>query len=240
MEQYLEMAYARVSTKGQSLDRQEEGILSVLPDLQLKYFFKDKWTGKDFNREQYIALKDKIKEVQEINPDIKIRVTLHEFDRLGRNLEELLKEISWFEYHGVVLRFLDIPSEFAEATGLENKVFYKMWIIIKSYQAEKELADKKKRTEEGIKAAHARGVIFGRKEIVIDEKKFKDIAIRAVNREISHSDAMKILGMTSYLYWKHINKLFPNYVGKHSLKGGTEQWNYYTLLHGHSNMMKTT
>ena len=223
MEQYLEMAYARVSTKGQSLDRQEEGILSVLPDLQLKYFFKDKWTGKDFNREQYIALKDKIKEIQEINPDIKIRVTLHEFDRLGRNLEELLKEISWFEYHGVVLRFLDIPSEFAEATGLENKVFYKMWIIIKSYQAEKELADKKKRTEEGIKAAHARGVIFGRKEIVIDEKKFKDIATRANAREISHADAMRILNMTSYLYWKHFNRLFPNYVGKHSLKGGTQQ-----------------
>lgn len=223
MEQYLEMAYARVSSKQQSLDRQEESIRQVIPDLQLKYFFKDKWTGKDFNREQYIALKDKIKEVQEINPDIKIRVTLHEFDRLGRNLEELLKEISWFEYHGVVLRFLDIPSEFAEATGLEEKLFYKIWIIIKSYQAEKELADKKKRTEEGIKAAHARGVIFGRKEIVIDEKKFRDIATRANAREISHADAMRILGMTSYLYWKHFNKLFPNYVGKHSLKGGTQQ-----------------
>jgi len=64
---------------------------------------------------------------------------------------------------------------------------------------------------------------YNLKEIEIDEKKFKDIAIRAVNREISHADAMKILGMTSYLYWKHINKLFPNYVGKHSLKGGTQQ-----------------
>lgn len=222
-EQYLEMAYARVSSKQQSLDRQEESIKQVIPDLSLRYFFKDKSTGKEFNREQYIAMKDKIKEIQEINPDIKIRVTLHEFDRLGRNLEELLKEISWFEYHGVVLRFLDIPSEFAEATGLEEKLFYKIWIMIKCYQAEKELVDKKKRTAEGIKAAHARGVIFGRKEIIIDEKKFRDIATRAYAREISHADAMRILNMTPYLYWKHFNKLFPNYVGKHSLKGGTQQ-----------------
>lgn len=222
-EQYLEMAYARVSSKQQSLDRQEESIKQIIPDLSLRYFFKDKSTGKEFNREQYIAMKDKIVELQEINPDIKIRVTLHEFDRLGRNLEELLKEISWFEYHGVVLRFLDIPSEFAEATGLEEKLFYKIWIMIKCYQAEKELVDKKKRTAEGIKAAHARGVIFGRKEIIIDEKKFKDIATRANAREISHADAMRILNMTPYLYWKHFNKLFPNYVGKHSLKGGTEQ-----------------
>lgn len=223
MEQYVEMAYARVSSKQQSLERQEESIKQVLPDLSLRYFFKDKSTGKEFNREQYVAMKDKIVELKEINPDIKIRVTLHEFDRLGRNLEELLKEISWFEYHGVVLRFLDIPSEFAEATGLEEKLFYKIWIMIKCYQAEKELVDKKKRTAEGIKAAHARGVIFGRKEIVIDEKKFKDIATRANAREISHADAMRILNMTSYLYWKHFNRLFPNYVGKHSLKGGTQQ-----------------
>jgi DNA invertase Pin-like site-specific DNA recombinase len=222
-EQYLEMAYARVSSKQQSLDRQEESIKQIIPDLSLRYFFKDKSTGKEFNREQYTAMKDKIVELQEINPDIKIRVTLHEFDRLCRNLEELLKEISWFEYHGVVLRFLDIPSEFAEATGLEEKLFYKIWIMIKCYQAEKELVDKKKRTEEGIKAAHARGVIFGRKEIIIDEKKFRDIATRANAREISHADAMRILNMTPYLYWKHFNKLFPNYVGKHSLKGGTEQ-----------------
>lgn len=216
--QYVEMAYARVSSKQQSLDRQEESIKQVIPDLSLRYFFKDKSTGKEFNREQYMTMKDKITELQEINPDIKIRVTLHEFDRLGRNLEELLKEIAWFEYHGVVLRFLDIPSEYAEATGLEEILFYKIWIMIKCYQAEKELIDKKKRTAEGIKAAHARGVIFGRKEIIIDKKKFRDIAIRAVNREISHSDAMKILGLTPYLYWKHINKIFPEYVGKHSLK----------------------
>ena len=223
MEQYLEMAYARVSTKGQSLDRQEASIKEVIPDLSLRYFFKDKCTGKEFNREQYVAMKDKIVELKEINPDIKIRVTLHEFDRLGRNLDELLKELTWFEYYGVELRFLDIPSEFAEATGLEEKVFYKIWIIIKSYQAEKELVDKKKRTAEGIKAAHARGVIFGRKEIQIDEKKFKDIATKAYAREISHADAMRILSLTPYLYWKHFNKMFPTYEGKHSFKGGTPQ-----------------
>lgn len=46
--QYVEMAYARVSTKSQSLERQETSILETVPDLRAQYFFKDKYTGKEF------------------------------------------------------------------------------------------------------------------------------------------------------------------------------------------------
>ena len=70
--QYVEMAYARISTKRQSLERQEASILEAVPDLKMKYFFEDKYTGKDFNREQYLELKAKILELKEANPDTKI------------------------------------------------------------------------------------------------------------------------------------------------------------------------
>ena len=46
--QYLEMAYARVSTKDQNLERQEASITEAVPELKARYFFKDKFTGKDF------------------------------------------------------------------------------------------------------------------------------------------------------------------------------------------------
>ena len=42
---YVEMAYARVSSKNQTLARQETSILGAVPDLKVKYFYKDKWTG---------------------------------------------------------------------------------------------------------------------------------------------------------------------------------------------------
>lgn len=67
--QYLEMAYARVSTKDQNLERQEASITEAVPNLKARYFFKDKFTGKDFqNRPAYIDLKNKIEELLELNP----------------------------------------------------------------------------------------------------------------------------------------------------------------------------
>ncbi len=86
-ERYIDLAYARVSTKGQSLERQEQSILKAVPDIQERYFFKDKYTGKDFeSRPAFNELKKKIDEIKEINPQAKIRLTVHEIDRLEKRL----------------------------------------------------------------------------------------------------------------------------------------------------------
>ena len=47
--QYTEMAYARVSSKSQNLERQETAIFEAIPELKARYFFEDKYTGKEFN-----------------------------------------------------------------------------------------------------------------------------------------------------------------------------------------------
>ncbi|MFR2605523.1 MAG: recombinase family protein [Waltera sp.] len=74
--QYIEMAYARVSSKNQTLARQEASILNAVPDLKAKYFYKDKWTGKEFDRPEYGRLKEKVEELTEVNPDINLRLTV--------------------------------------------------------------------------------------------------------------------------------------------------------------------
>lgn len=215
MSQYVEMAYARVSTQAQSLMRQEQSIKEAVPDLSLKYFFEDKYTGKTLERQQYQLMKEKIEELLEANSDTKIRVTVHELDRLGRDYADIQREVFWFRSKGVKLRFLDIPEELcSETMGLAGDMLVDIVIILKSFWAEQELKVKEKRAEEGRKAAHERGVIFGRKVVVIDETKFKMTAGKAYRREISHSDAQKILGMTNYLYWKHFNRLYPDYKGR--------------------------
>lgn len=215
---FVEMAYARVSSKAQSLARQEQSIIEAVPDLKVQYFFKDKYTGKDFeNREQYQNMKLKIQELIEANSSTNIRVTVHELDRLGRDFQEIQKEIQWFDTMGVKLRFLDIPEELiGDATGITGQLLYRIIILLKSYWAEQELMYKEKRVHEGIARAHENGVIFGRKAIVVDEKLFKETAGKAVQHNISHVDAMKILDMKPYLYWKHIHKYFPDYAGKHT------------------------
>lgn len=217
--QYVEFGYARVSTKSQKLERQTESIIEATPNLKAKYLYTDKWTGKEFNREHYVEMKEKMLELLEANSTTKIRLTLHELDRIGRDFQEIQNEINWFESRGIVLRFLDVPEELIkDSTGITGQLLLRIVILLKAYWAEQELNIKRKRTEEGIAKAHARGTIFGRKQVLIDEKKFKQQVDRVMSGQISHAEAMRNLKLTSYMYWKHIDKLYPEYVGAHSRK----------------------
>lgn len=209
---YVEMAYARVSTQSQSLERQEDSIFEKVPDLKARYFFEDKATGKEFDRTQYVEMKDKIAELLEANPTTRIRVTIHELDRIGRDYQEIQKEVHWFRSKGVKLRFLDIPEELLNDTmGITGELLVDIIILLKAYWAEQELNYREKRTREGIEKALANGVKFGRQAIEVDEKQFRREADRAIARFITHKEAMGNLGLKSYVYWKWVKHFYPDY-----------------------------
>lgn len=218
--QYTEMAYARVSSKSQNLERQETAIFEAIPELKARYFFEDKYTGKEFNRPEYTKLKEKIIELKEANADTPIRLTVHELDRIGRDYREIQNEVYWFRKHGVTLRFLDIPEElFNESMGITSELLIDIVILLKSYWAEQELHYKEKRTREGIAEARAKGVRFGREAIKVDEKQFRQQADRAIARYITHKEAMHNLGLKDYVYWKWFKVFYPNYQSnKHKIK----------------------
>jgi DNA invertase Pin-like site-specific DNA recombinase len=210
--QYVEMAYARVSTKNQSLERQESSILETVPDLKAMYFYKDKYTGKEFDRPEYMRMKEKVMELKEASPNVKIRITIHELDRIGRDYQEIQNEVHWFRERGVTLRFLDVPEELIDGTmGITGDLLVDIIILLKAYWAEQELRYKEKRTREGIEQAQARGTKFGRQAIEVDEKQFRQQADRAIARHITHKEAMHNLGLKDYVYWKHIKQFYPDY-----------------------------
>lgn len=218
--QYTEMAYARVSSKSQNLERQETAIFEAIPELKARYFFEDKYTGKEFNRPEYTKLKEKIIELKEANADTPIRLTVHELDRIGRDYREIQNEVYWYRKHGVTLRFLDIPEElFNESMGITGELLIDIVILLKSYWAEQELHYKEKRTREGIAEARAKGVRFGREAIKVDEKQFRQQADRAIARYITHKEAMHNLGLKDYVYWKWFKVFYPDYQSnKHKIK----------------------
>lgn len=223
--QYVEMAYARVSTKKQSLERQRTSIFLTIPDLKAMYYFEDKYTGKEFDREHYLEMKNKILELLDANSTTKIRVTIHELDRIGRDYQEIQNEVHWFRCKGVKLRFLDIPEELMDNTmGITGELLVDIIIILKAYWAEQELTYKEKRTREGIEEARAKGVKFGRQAIEINEKQFRNEADRAIARYITHKEAMRNLGIKDYVYWKWIKQFYPDYqsnkqkVQKHKMR----------------------
>lgn len=211
LEQYVELAYARVSTKKQNLERQEISIMEAVPNLKARYFYKDKWTGKEFDREQYLELKAKVLELKEANPDTKIRLTVHELDRIGRDYKEIRQEVYWFRVQGVVLNFLDIPVDQFAGMGITGDLLIDLVIALKAYWAEQELHIKEKRTREGMERARAEGKKFGRRAIEIDEKQFRREADRAIARYITHKEAMDNLGLKTYVYWKWVKQLYPDY-----------------------------
>ncbi|MGN1165622.1 MAG: recombinase family protein [Lachnospiraceae bacterium] len=147
--------YIRVSTKDQNPDRQFLALKSC--NVIEKNIFVDKMSGKDFKRPQYLKLLKRLK-----RGDL---LVVKSIDRLGRNYGEILEQ--WRKITkeiGADIEVLDMPllntnSMHENLTG----VFISDLVLqILAYVAETERSFIKQRQAEGIAAAKARGVKFGR------------------------------------------------------------------------------
>ncbi|MEA1975258.1 MAG: recombinase family protein, partial [Bacillota bacterium] len=83
--------YARVSSKGQNLERQIKILNEYVADQQ--DIFKDKVSGKDINRPEYQRLKQIIRK----NDTLVIK----ELDRLSRSKKDIADELKYFKDKGV-------------------------------------------------------------------------------------------------------------------------------------------
>lgn len=147
--------YARVSAKDQNLDRQMIA-LSGFP-VEKKRIFADKASGRDFERPAYRRLVSKIKP-----GDV---VVVKSIDRLGRNYEEILSEWRYItKVKKAAIVVLDMPLLDTRETkaGLTGVLLSDIVLQLLSYVAQIERDNIKQRQAEGIAAAKARGVRFGR------------------------------------------------------------------------------
>ncbi len=147
--------YARVSAKDQNLDRQ----IIALSDFPVRRdrIFADKASGKDFERPAYKQLISKI-----VPGDV---VVIKSIDRLGRNYNEILEEWRFItKEKQCAIVVIDMPLlDTREAAGGLTGVFIADLVLqILSYVAQIERDNTKQRQAEGIAAAKARGVRFGR------------------------------------------------------------------------------
>ena len=147
-------AYVRVSTRDQNEDRQ----LMALDGLSIpeKNIFLDKQSGKDFERPQYRRL------VKKLKPDDLLYIK--SIDRLGRNYEEILEQ--WrvlTKEKRVDIVVLDMPLlDTRRGKDLMGTFLSDIVLQVLSFVAENERTCIRQRQSEGIAAAKARGVKFGR------------------------------------------------------------------------------
>ena len=146
--------YIRVSTRDQNEDRQLIAMreLSILE----KNVFLDKQSGKDFERPQYKKL------VRRLKPDDLLYIK--SIDRLGRNYGEILEQ--WrilTKEKGIDIVVLDMPLlDTRRGKDLMGTFLSDIVLQVLSFVAENERTNIRQRQAEGIAAAKARGVRFGR------------------------------------------------------------------------------
>lgn len=146
--------YVRVSTREQNEDRQ----LIALQELSIpkKNIYMDKQSGKDFKRPQYNRLVRRLRQ----NDLLYIK----SIDRLGRNYSEILEQWRILTREKKVdIVVLDMPIlDTRRGKDLMGTFLSDIVLQVLSFVAENEHSDIRRRQAEGIAAAKARGVRFGR------------------------------------------------------------------------------
>lgn len=188
--------YARVSTKDQNLARQLEAAKNYKDDIDR--VFCDKQSGKNFEREEYEAMKAVLTCGDE--------VVVKELDRLGRNSDMVKEELKWFADNGVIVRILDIPTTLIEIDGQEwvIKMINNVLIEVLSAIAEQERLKTQKRREEGVaampvvngkKVSAKTGRGFGRPSVDVEVKQLPGETV---------DDACKRLGISRATFYRKV------------------------------------
>lgn len=203
-------AYERVSSKDQNLERQETAIRNYRPNISNANIFKDKVTGKTFDREHYNEMKIILEHLSKVNAtnDL-IEVVFEEMDRLGRDKESIKKELQWYKDRGIYIRILELPSTLVDIDS-NNKWVMDMVtnILIEVYatMAQQELEKRAKRQTEGIIEAQKKGIKFGRQPIQLNESEFMTVYNSWKASEINARQAMNILGVKPNTFYRRVKE----------------------------------
>ena len=191
------IAYGRVSTKEQKLDRQ----LIAFRELGIKpeHIFIEKQSGKDFNRPIYQKMKKILKKGDTL--------VIKSIDRLGRNYEEIIEEWRYLTREKEVnLRVIDTPLiNTSPDRDLMGTVFADIILQLQSAFAQAERDNIKQRQAEGIAAAKNRGVKFGPKPRPLT-KKFHILKNEWEMGNISAREAGRRLGVCHKTFLKWVKR----------------------------------
>lgn len=190
----MEYGYARVSTKEQNEERQLIALTAF--GVAADAIFVDKQSGKDFERMQYRKLIRKLKDGDTL--------VVKSIDRLGRNYDEILEQwrvITKEKRAAIVV--LDMPLlDTRQNRDLTGTLIADIVLQLLSYVAQTEREFIRQRQAEGIAAAKARGVQFGRRPMQRPEN-FQVLRQKWKYGEISARQAAAQLKIThrTFLLW---------------------------------------
>ena len=197
--------YARVSSKDQKLDRQYKLLLPYVDNDEDK-IFSEKMSGKDLESRE--ILKGLCKTLTD--GDVLYVVSL---DRLGRNKNDIKKILEDFRKNNVSVKILDLPTTMVEAKDdISQKtmdMITNLLIEVLGYMAEMERRNIRERQKQGIEAAIAKGVHFGRKPKELPESWEADYKVWK-NRECTATSLMKKYGWAPGTFYAKVREYEKN------------------------------
>ena len=190
--------YIRVSTREQNEDRQRLA-LAALP-VPKENIYMDKQSGKDFERPQYRRL------VRRLRRDDLLYVK--SIDRLGRNYSEILEQWRMLtKEKGVDIAVLDMPLlDTRRGKDLMGSFLSDIVLQVLSFVAENERDNIRQRQAEGIAAAKARGVRFGRPPLPLPDN-FHMLHQAWRGQKITLRQAARACGMPTGTFYSKAIKL---------------------------------
>lgn len=189
--------YVRVSSTDQNEERQMVALAEAgVPE---KNIFMDKQSGKSFDRPQYKKMVKKLK-----SGDLLYVLSI---DRLGRNYEEIqnqwriiTKEI------GADICVLDMPLlDTRQGKDLMGTFIADLVLQILSFVAQSERENIKKRQEQGIAAAKAKGVRFGRPEIPVPDN-FGKLVADWEKKRTSFEETLRLCNMSEATFYRKLRE----------------------------------
>ncbi len=190
--------YVRVSTREQNEDRQ----LLALDELTIpaKNIIMDKQSGKDFDRPMYKRLLRRLKP-----GDL---LYIKSIDRLGRNYAEILEQwriITREKQTDIVV--LDMPLlDTRRGKDLMGTFISDLVLQLLSFVAENERGNIRQRQAEGIAAAKAKGVRFGREFKPLPED-FTALVTAWENQQISVEEILELCDISRSTYFRRLRKM---------------------------------
>ena len=193
----MEYGYVRVSTKEQNEHRQMIALREL--GIDAKRIYMDKQSGKDFERVNYKKLLRKVKSGDTL--------VVKSIDRLGRNYDEILEQ--WriiTKEKQVAIVVLDMPLlDTRQNRDLTGTLIADIVLQLLSYVAQTEREFIRQRQAEGIAAAKAQGVQFGRRPMVRPAS-FAILKEQWEKKQISARAAAKQLSITHSTFLRWVNE----------------------------------
>lgn len=218
--------YIRVSSVDQNEDRQLIALRGK--GVAMRHIYLDKQSGKDFHRPQYKRL------VKALKPGDLLYVL--SIDRLGRDYREIQQQWRLLtKEKGVDICVLDMPLlDTRQGKDLMGTFIAVLVLQILSFVAQSERENIRRRQQEGIAAAKARGVKFGRPPLPLPENSY-EVHRRWRNKELTlfysgESGSVTFKRAQTYQYYKE-NDIW-DVCESGDLETTDIQWNLKELLDG--------